>query len=375
MERMNVASRRWMCVVSALVLLVGAGYGDGKAEAAKTPGGKKGAPPPAKVRVDTAKEGTLHVTRSFFGEVRPTLEASLAAGASGEIERIEVREGDRVTRGQILVRIDTSLVDAQIKQAEAQIEQIAEQRAQAEREAERVENLGAEVAPQIEAERERSRARAFAAQLASQQATLKRARAERTRHLVRAPFDAVVAERALEPGDWVGPGTSVLRLVDDTRVEIFVATPPELADQLEQGAPVLVRLRDHSAKGSIVGVVRALDARTRTLTLRVATDEAARWLLPGDTVRVEIDIVRTSEGVTVSRDAIIMGAAGRRLLLVDAENKAKSVEVEVLATSDSDALLAPAKGLEQGARVIVRGNERLRPGQAVSVQPGEEARP
>ncbi|MEM1350630.1 MAG: biotin/lipoyl-binding protein, partial [Myxococcota bacterium] len=127
MDWKTMAGRSRVVASCVMALLATAGCDEGDAVAAKSPGAKKSAPRPAKVRVDVAGEGTLHVTRSFFGEVRPTLEASLAAGASGAIERIEVREGDRVTRGQILVRIDTSLVDAQIKQAEAQIQQIAEQ--------------------------------------------------------------------------------------------------------------------------------------------------------------------------------------------------------------------------------------------------------
>lgn len=324
-------------------------------------------PRATRVEVATASPGKLVLSKTYLGEVRPKREATLAAGASGEIERLEVREGERVSKDDVLVVIDTDLVSAEIIQAQAARNRLAEEREQALREAERIESLGPEVVPQIEAERERSRARALAASIASQDATIRQARAKRAQHKVIAPFDGVITDRLRDPGDWVGPGTQVMRLVDPANVEVFLPIPAPMAEEIEPGKEVTIVGRTSKVAGEVVGIIPELEPTTRTLTLRVAPKQPTSWLLPGDAVDIEITFERASEGISIPRNAIVRGVTSTHVMVITPENKAKRVEVQILTGNNDHVLLAKHPDLSGDAKVVTRGNERLRPDAPVEI--------
>ena len=187
------------------------------------------------------------------------------------------------------------------------------------------------------------------------------ASAQLQRHRVTAPFPGVVSERYVDAGDWVTPGVRVLDLVRTDTVELRVDAPLDLARRVSVGDPVQVG----DGAGVVVGVVQALDPVTRTAPIRIEPSGTGNWI-PGTLVDVVFDVA-ASGGVIVPRDAVVQGAVDERVFRVD-ENTAAAVVVEVIASTETDVLVRTDE-LRAGDRVVVRGNERLRPGQAVSVTP------
>jgi multidrug resistance efflux pump len=157
----------------------------------------------------------------------------------------------------------------------------------------------------------------------------------------------------------------VVDLVDDTRVEILVNGSAELARRVTEGAKATVRLDAQSVEAEVVGIVRALDRATRTAKLRLQPASAPPWLLAGSSVDVVFSVQRSGEGVVVPRDALVLGAVDTRVFEV-VDGKAQPIIVQVVATADAEALVV-GEGLTAGDSVVVRGNERLRPGQDVVV--------
>jgi RND family efflux transporter MFP subunit len=334
-------------------------------EVAKSEGSSAGPPPASPVVVSEVREGRLTDEWVFLGEVRPLASAQLAAGADGEVKRVEVRVGDRVEAGRLLLELDTSLVRARVAAARASQVEGAEELAQARRERERAERLGQSILPEAEIERDVSRAQSLDARTQRLHATAREVKAQLGRHRVLAPFDGVVSARHVDPGDWVAPGDRVLELVDDTSVEIIVAGSAQLARHVASGSRALVRSGTHTVSAEITGVVRALDPATRTAKLRLVPDEVPPWLMAGASVEVAFVIEREDEGVVVPRDALVLGAVDTRVFEV-VDEQAKPIVVQVIATANEDALVV-GEGLRVGTRVVVRGNERLRPGQAVNI--------
>lgn len=337
-------------------------------EVAKSEALERSGPPPAPpVVVAEVREGGLTDAWVFLGEVRPLLAAELAAGADGEVKRVDVRVGDRTQAGQLLLELDTSLVRARVAAARASQVEGAEELAQAERERQRAERLGHTILPEAEIERDVSRAQSLDARTKRLHASAREAKAELGRHRVIAPFDGVIAARHVDPGDWVAPGDRVLELVDDTKVEIIVAGSAELAHRVDPGSKAWVRSGSKRVEAEITGVVRALDPSTRTSTLRLVPDEVPSWLIAGSSVEVVFTIERMNEGVVVPRDALVLGAVDTRIFEV-IDDQVQPIVVQVVATAKDEALVV-ADGLAAGKRVVIRGNERLRPGQAVTVTP------
>ncbi|MEM7436133.1 MAG: efflux RND transporter periplasmic adaptor subunit [Myxococcota bacterium] len=325
-------------------------------------------PPPARVQVGEVRAGGIEAEWSFLGDVRALKRARLAAGAPGEVQSVEVRVGDRVNKGDLLVVIDPSLAAARVRAAAASKTAGAAELERAQRDAERLTGAGPDIAAAAEIEQATSERKRALAERKRLKAAEAEARAELGRHRVRAPFDGIVANRSVDPGDWVDPGAEVIELVDDEGVEVLVSTPPDLAEYLAPNDKALMRYRGASAPATIAGVVRALDDESRTIRVRLIPDEPAAWLLPGAAIDVLLTIERSEEGaVVIPRDALVYGIADLHVVK-DAEGRAEIVPVEVVARG-RDELLVRAESLAPGDTLVTRGNERVFPGQPLTVVP------
>jgi len=325
-------------------------------------------PPPARVRVAEVREGAIEAEYSFLGDVRALKRAMLSAGASGEVRKVRVREGDRVEAGELLVEIDPSLAAARVRAAAASKNAGAAELERAARDAERLSGAGPDIAALAEIEQATSERKRALAERKRLRAAEAEARAELGRHRVRAPFDGVIANRFVDPGDWVDPGVQVIELVDDEGVEVLVSAPPELAQHLSPDDEATFRYGDDSVPAQVVGVVRALDESSRTIRVRLVTDESAPWLLPGAAIDVRLTITRSEPGaVVIPRDALVYGIANVHVVRDD-DGVAEVVPVEVVARG-RDELLVRGETLAAGDTLVTRGNERVFPGQPLTVVP------
>ena len=344
---------------AALAVLSGC---EGEAPAKSGPNG----PPPARVWVDTVRTGSIEAEWSFLGDVTALQQAKLAAGASGEVRRVLVRVGDRVKEGDLLVEIDPSLAAARVRAAEAARNAGDAELERARRDAERLSTAGPDIAAGAEIEQAESEQKRAAAERKRREAAAAEARAELGRHRVRAPFQGVVAMRAVDPGDWVDPGIQVVELVDDRGVEVLASVPPEVARYLDIGHKAALRYRGDGVSATIKGIVPALDSESRTVRLRLAPDESSVWLLPGAAVEVVITVERSeANSLVIPRDALVYGIA-KTQVVKSVDGKAAPVPVEVLARG-RERVLIRASDLAEGDTVVTRGNERVFPGQPLVV--------
>jgi RND family efflux transporter MFP subunit len=346
--------------LAALLLLGGCEVPDSDAQA-----GGATTPPPTRVAVALIRDGVLRDKLVFLGEARPLLQAELGAAADAEITEVTARVGDRVKKGDVLVRLDPRLAAASVAAARASRAATKAEFEQAERDRERSSRL-TEIMSKSEIERDASLADQLGAQARALRAQERRAKAQLHRYAVIAPFDGVVQERNVDPGDWVAPGDTVLVLVDDERVEVIVAGSADLVQRVQTETEAVIRLGTKEVPARVEGIVRALDPTTRTARLRLVPESTPSWLLPGLSVDVAFEIEHEDEGVIVPRDAIVYGVAGNRIVVVR-DGKAEPVSIEVVAAADAEALVR-GEGLSVGEQVVVRGNERLRPGQPVAVE-------
>jgi RND family efflux transporter MFP subunit len=332
-----------------------------------------GEPPPAPVAVATATEGELIDEWVFVGEVRSLRSAELALGAGGEVVILDVREGDRVGVGDLLVEIDRRQASAQLSAAVSSRRESERELEQARREAERAARLGSGVIASEEIEQQAVRADSLEARKLRLAAEIRAAKARLSDYQLYAPFAGVVAARYADLGQWLNPGETVLELVAIDEVEILVDVRPELIPHVSVGTKASLRpaggLGGSEAPAEITGVVPSLDPATRTLKIRLRSLESRPWLLPGAPVDVAFAVRFASadidRGVIIPRDALVLGAVDTRVIVM-ADGQAKSVLVDVHATADERALVS-GEGLQPGTVVVTRGNERLRPGQAIRV--------
>jgi RND family efflux transporter MFP subunit len=319
-------------------------------------------PPPAPVTVAPVVKGSAAATVSATGTVVSRNDARLAAEATGRLDWV-AEPGAKVAKGAPLARVDARALELQLKENDALISRLGAN----------AELLGTQLA-RLEALPEgiasKSQIDEAAARLAMARHELDQARATResTRHsiaraTIRAPFSGHVAERIRQLGEFVAAGTEVVRLTDTENVEVVARAPVAEAGHLAAGQAVTVHgaARDQASK--IRAIVPVGDERSRMIEVRVAmTGEG--WPI-GSAVRVDLPAARQAAGLLVPRDAVIVRADGAHVYRVGKGSVAERVTVRV-GSGDKERVEVTGP-LAAGDRVIVRGGERLRPGQAVKV--------
>ncbi len=327
-----------------------------------------GPPPAAKVEVMKIEATSLVEARRFLGDVRNAESAVLAPGGSGTVTRIEVLEGDKVKRGQVLVQLDDSIQRARLREAQAATERSNVELGQAQRDVDRFGKLSKDGHfPPSETEQANARKNALEMTAQGQQASVQRLKEEIAQMRIVAPFDGVVARRLASRGQWLQTGEPAIELSSNGTLEIFVRVPSEVLDSLSPDHPAEIVQGANRTAAEVAGIVGSLDRRTRTALLRLVPLEPTSWLRQGEAVDTMLSLKRDDVGVVVPSDAVVQGVAGTKVFRV-VDGKAEPHDVRVVIRS-ADQVLIEAANLKLADSIVVRGNERLRPGQDVQVQP------
>lgn len=323
---------------------------------------------PVPVTVQAARRGAIHRVVQATGLVKPATGAELMVTApqSARIAEMPKGVGERVRRGDLLVRFDIPSLQADAATRRADVARGESRLTLARANFDRLQGLferGIAAKKEVEdARRELSDAEASLAEV-------KTARASSadlaTRAVLRAPFDGVVAERAHNPGDLVEPGSdAVLRLIDPTRLQVEAPVPLDQLAGIAVGNPARVRgPGDALFAAKVIARPPAVDPTTTSASVRLAFT-AGTNLPAGTPVQVEIAGEEHQDAVVVPAAAVVQEGPQTFVYTVDAQNKAHRVEVRLGITTGPEAEILA--GIAAGARVVVQGQNGLPDGAAVT---------
>ena len=264
------------------VAVVGAACAAPEAEHAPPPSAER-----APGRVATAVDTTVEATLDAAGVAEPIAQATLGTKLMGTVIAVLVREGDPVTTGQPLVRIDARDLAARQSQVSAGIAAAEAVHRDAVTQAGRMRALHADSAA--------TRAQLEAAEmgLARAEAAVRQARAGASElatmadyAVVRAPFDGVVTQRFVDPGAFATPGAPLVTVQDGRRLRVSVTAAPEAVRTLRRGAPLVATIEDVRATATVEGVVPAPAGNVYTVNAIVANPGAR--LLPGSAATLSL---------------------------------------------------------------------------------------
>ena len=309
-------------------------------------------------------------TVTFTGAIAARYDMPIAnEGDTGRIVAVYVEAGDHVKRGQLLARIDDSVLVQQVHRLEASLEQARAQAALSAAEYRRAEGVaaaGALSAEDIEKRRATSvtdaaNVKVVAAQLAEAQARL-----ERT-HIV-APVEGIVLTRHAEVGQIANPGGDALfRLESGGEVEMRGQIAEQDLAQVKTGQPATVYLtgidRPFSGEVRLLGAIIDPQTRLGDIRVRLQPDPALR---PGAFARAVVATDRTQRPV-LPQTAVMADSNGSYVLVVNAANQVERHPVRVSGTTDSGVIIAA--GLAGTERVVATAGGFLRDGETVKVAP------
>lgn len=285
---------------------------------------------PVPVQIAHPDRGTIVQEAFGRGTVESQREAAVGFDLVGRLSDVLVDEGTRVTLGQELARLETSQAEADLKSAttgiaaaRTSLKRLAaeEERARsllltAEREATRTRALsdtGAITGTERDDAEDRVRvARADLDRVLAQRAEATRGidvaaggaeqrRVAMVRATLLAPFDGLVTRRLREPGDTVAIGTTVLRIVDTTRVYIRVAIDETVLPQLEIGQPTTIVFPGTTSpvSGRVTRISWEADRQTHELFVDVTPDKLDRRIAIGQRADVRIELGRREQTLRV----------------------------------------------------------------------------
>lgn len=248
---------------------------------------------------------TLPIRREVIGSIQSRVPIEAASRIAARITEIEVRAGDRVKRGQVLVKLDAAELRAQVAQAQGQLAAAQGELSRATADEKRFSALftrGSVTASEHDAAE--AAYRGAGGRVAQAQAAVAAARAGLEYATVRSPVDGVVVERVAEPGDLAMPAMSLVRLYDESALRVELGVPEELARNMEPGTPVDVIVDASGAiyRTRLSEIVPAADPASRSFLVR-APLPSGQQLRPGMFARATFT-VGSETVLTVPRDAI-----------------------------------------------------------------------
>lgn len=336
---------------------------------------------PTPVQVETIEMRQVAETVPVFAQITTSRDGSVASRVAGNVADVHVLAGDRVEAGALLVELDRELLqinfeqsEAQVAEAQAGIETARVQLDRTERAFGRIDALrGSSSFSQgrfDEAQSDMLQARSelvrAEARLNTSQTQLAQARYELDRSRIIAPFPGTVISVDTIPGAFIQAGEAVVRLLDTDAFEVEAGVPSRYVPSLEPGQRVEAMLDTGETLTLTVRAVLPLeDPATRTRVVRFTGSGLASVgaAAVGQSLTVQIAVGEARDVLSVPKDALVQSPEGWTVF-VDAQDVAEARIVEIgMPMDDRYEVLS---GLSQDERVVVRGNERLRPGQAIA---------
>jgi HlyD family secretion protein len=309
------------------------------------------------VAVNEVRDGDLILSISTTGQVRADGEATLKAEVSGTIERVLVRPGDRVRRGQPLIRLDPRPFDLNVKEAEAAV---------AEAEIRYVDAIAPDSIVLGRAPTDEQRRIALARSgLPAAKVRLDKAKLERERAVITAPFDGMVDRVDRTTGERVQSGETLTRVVNLGALRIEASVLEHDLPLIKQGGQATVTsasVPNRSVPGRVTAVLPVIDTTTRAGRVFVSIPSTGP-LRPGMYADVRLESQRLTKRRLVPSRAVIE-RDGRPLVFVVKDGRAQWVYITPGRTNGVDTEVLPDSStgiipVEVGDHVIVEGHLTL----------------
>ncbi|MZR63069.1 efflux RND transporter periplasmic adaptor subunit [Alcanivorax sp. DP30] len=320
----------------------------------------RGQRPPTAVNLAPSIERDLIDQVEAVGTSRSAQAVVLLAEVPGRVARIHFEQGQKVKRGELLVSLDDRNARADLARAEAEYQralddfrrgqQLVEKRAISESEVD-----------------------TFRTSLESARANREAAQANLNDHSIRAPFAGVLGLRQVDGGAYLQTGNPITTLDSQGQIEVDFQVPERFLDKLAVGLAVLASndaFPDTRFEGSITHLDSRVNSNSRSLTARASLNNPGNTLLPGQFLRITVQLARRP-ALLVPEQAIITQGAQSYVFTVDKGNQA--VRHPVTLGGRRDGWVEITSGLSGQPDVIVNGHSRLGSGQAVNVIDDPEA--
>ncbi|MCA9729259.1 MAG: efflux RND transporter periplasmic adaptor subunit, partial [Candidatus Eisenbacteria bacterium] len=312
------------------------------------------AEPPRNVRILVLEKTELTESLVISGPLRPLRGADVATQEEGVVASLDQPKGSYVQRGQSLLTLDRRILQAEMQSAEAArtLQSFNEERTRALHDENSVSGQEMLIAH-------------TQAEQADAQAEIARLRYERAS--IAAPFAGVLAERYVELGEHVAPGTAVARVVDPFTLKLVGSVTERDVASLQPGTLTTVEIEGGRvrAPGKVSWVGLEAEPASGKIPVEIEVANSDLALRPGALARSEVPTQVHGQVMAIPRDAILESPDGPTVFVADGDHAQRR---EIRTGPAQDGLVTVEEGLHAGDRLIVRGHRDLVDGATIIVQ-------
>ena len=295
-----------------------------------------------------------------MGRVESTSQAMVGFERAGRVADVLVEDGQRVNRGDLLARLDTKRIDAQLLEARAALELATAEARLASISEKRVVSL---VRSKLESPQRLDEAKEAnniaQARLAQIQAQLDTLTLELEKSTILAPYTADIVARVVDAGAVVNIGQPIFEIANNATLSARIALPPEVAGTLQIGELYDLRIGDAAVRGQLLTIGSQRNLRTRTVDTVFSVNANAVTLV-GDLIAVDLAIELNQFGVWVPISALANGVRGMWNVYVVGNEGATQVAtraVEIIYSDGERAFITGA--LQDGDLLVIGGTHRF----------------
>jgi len=321
-------------------------------------------PPPAKVTAATAVEAPTPDVIVVTGRITADQRSDVTADTQGKVINVMVERGQRVKIGQPVVQLDTRSARLGAREAAANLAAAQSQKQLADQECARTKSL-LEKGAITKSEYDRQMAQCSSAQ---EQVAAVSARTEMMSKsvadgLVRAPFDGIISEKMISPGEWVAPGKPLFTLVDDDPLKVELSVSELAIPLIKQGQRVELVSVAHPDKpvGATITRLGAEIGRTRSLIVEATVDKDSE-LVPGMFVEAHIEKGKVTRPVLPAEAVVYRGKSWRAYVIKKGEAEERIVQLGAKPEAGKVSII---QGIAKGEKVVAKVTDDIVDGRAV----------
>ena len=326
--------------------------------------------PPANVVVSPVLRETVQDQLLLIGTVESWRSSQVAAEVSGRVKSLFARRGDQVKKGDLLAEIGASELRLKLREFRARRNAAMARLEKAEDNLKRSKGLMKGGLLSEKAFRESK----LSVQELKEDLTVNEAEQLQLEDVlgkkkVRAPFDGVVTRELTEEGEWVTQGGGIIHLVDLSKARILVEVPEKYVSFLTTGESATVQfdaIQGRNFPGEIHALIPEGDREARLFPLELHIENSDLLIKEGMLARVNLRLGDPRSVLMVDKDAITRKGSQTTLFVAQGE---KVIQKIVVTGQAKQGLIEIVGDLKAGDKVVIRGNERLRDGQAIRIVP------
>jgi membrane fusion protein, multidrug efflux system len=340
----------WIVLILAILVLVKIVFFKPKQSGPPQAAGKGGGTP-STVTVYVAQPKELNNTVFATGTLLANEEVMLNPEISGKIVQLNIKEGEPVAKGELLVKISDAEYQATLKKLELQAK-LSDERSSRQKQLLQVKGISQEEFD------------ISVNELNSIKADIEYTKALIAKTEIRAPFNGIIGLKYVSEGAYVNPSSKIAAIQQINPVKIDFSVPEKYAGVIQKNTVVEFTIEGvgKKQKARVYAVEPKIDLATRTVQIRAVAENGSAVLFPGAFAKIELPLQKIENAIMIPTQAIIPVLKGKRVF-VCRNGKAEPVSVETGIRTDQ--YIQVTNGLQAGDSVITTGIMQLKPGAPV----------